>query len=45
MCREKTELFDLIHILHLQQNKYRNLYTEMGVVAFKVVTWEDVCLV
>lgn len=31
-------MFDLTHILHLQQNKCRNLYTEMGAVAVKVVT-------
>lgn len=38
MCCEKMELFDLTHILHLQQKKCRNLYTEMGAIAVKVVT-------
>lgn len=35
---KKMELFDLMHILHLQQNKYRSLYTQVSVVAFTVVT-------
>lgn len=38
-CEKNVNSFDFIHILHLQQSKYRNLYTRMGVAAFKLVTW------
>lgn len=37
-CEKKCTSFDFVHILHVQQSKYRDLYTQMGVAAFTLVT-------